>query len=237
MDSELSWNILQEIFFSESPMTKQEISESLSVHGSSINSILYGNRPSTFQIVGTYPGTMRPLWDLSPSSREYMEGKFTEDSKSEAPKTHQPDYFCPDCGRILIGGKAGEHNFCPGCAGSDGKERIVLPHDFRPSGDASDPAEEHWVSFHGYRASPTMPERERLESLKRAMRVEILNREDCCPNFHKLSKIGPPMSEKRFNFIVRHLEFLLQYPAYGNDAIRKKDIENFRNWWNSQSGE
>ena len=139
--------------------------------------------------------------------------------------------FCPTCGHIMIGSlKEGEHKFCTKCEGADGKLKRVYPHTYFPMGDQDNPNEEHWIATCGY--STTKNPGERLEALKLATSIEILNREDCCPNFQALNSLGESKSSKRIRVIRNHLSVLIQHPQWhdGYTKERKIDLDAYGDW-------
>ena len=131
--------------------------------------------------------------------------------------------FCPVCGNILIGSKKnGEHNFCTSCAGEDGGLMRVYPHNYFPRGDQFKPAEEHWIATCGYDRRES--ESSRIEALKRATLIKILNRKDCCPNFRDLESLGGPDSDTRIRIIRNHLMLLIELPKW-SDGKEEREID------------
>jgi hypothetical protein len=139
-------------------------------------------------------------------------------------------FCCSECGHLLIGSKLeGDHNFCSRCEGADGKLKRVYPHDINPIGDYADPSDKHWISICGY--STTKGENKRLESLKLATLVQILNKESCCPNFKALDSLGPPKSDTRISHIRNHMILLIQHPKWSqNKEIRINDLAKYDEW-------
>ena len=135
------------------------------------------------------------------------------------------------CGCLRFGAKSGEHKHCPKCAGNNGKDKQVFPHSYIPVGDRYEPNQEHWIATNGYSVKQGIQPNERLDALKRSTLIEILNWEDCCPNYEALMKLGPPKSDERVKLIRDHLIVLIEHPQWAQGKSRRQyDLEKYDEW-------